>query len=159
MRPPLRLLALLSVCLSVPALAQGPVPSSNVTGGDLVRVWILPVVPGQRAPLEGRIHSVGRDSLILSDAGVAWGDVERLERRGQDHGRERAGIGIGLLVGGGLGWLVAYGTDAFIPVPHVLAGAVLGGTVGAVVGAHSRRQWVEVPLGGAALGLRVVVSL
>lgn len=146
----LLLLALLSASLSAPALAQEQTPPPGIMKGDFVRVWFAPSTHDQPGPLVGRVLSVGTDSLTLvgMNTGIAWADMKRLQSLEQDHTQEMGGVGIGLVVGGGLGWLAGE-IDGGIAANGIygVVGAVVGAVIGAVTGSRrSRRSWVEVSL-------------
>ena len=161
-------LLLLSVLLTSSALAQSQAPY-EVAEGDRVR---LRLNSASAALVEGRVTTVSSDSLALALAAetgttsrrVAWRDVGRLERQGENRTGEAIGIAVGLVVGAVVGGVIAKGIEphSFAYAGGVVVGGFFGMPVGAVVGANARRPWVPLPRvgdGGPSVSFRVTLPL
>ena len=136
--------------------AQGT--TDGLRTGDSVRVFLIAETSDAPCPFRGRVLTVGADSLILHERGVAWVDVARLERLGENRRRELGGVLLGVVVGAGVGWIVGELSGRWLAPPFYAAigGLLVGPAVGAAVGARSDQPWVEVPLERRTVGLQVV---
>ncbi len=140
------------------ARAQSPRP--NLSRGDSVRVFLVAETPDAPSLLSGRVLTIGADSLTLHDRGVAWVDVARLERLGENRRRELRGVLLGVFLGASVGWFVGEMNGGWLASPTyaLVGGLLVGPAVGATVGVRSDRPWVEVPLDRRPVGLRVGVQ-
>ena len=159
---PLVLLAavpLVAAAAAVPARAQRPAP---VAIGATVRV----LAPPGDSVREGRLVALDAERLVVLVPFYGYGGdiadtipvsaVRRLEMR---HGPSRArqafaygalgGLALGA-VAGVTGYYATRGEGSLSGIGAVLAwpGFVVGGIVGAVIGANSGGKWVQVPLPG-----------
>lgn len=162
---------LLSLLLASPALAQSPAPY-GVAKGDRVRLRFSLEQSASSAAVEGRVAAVSADSLTLSLASVggearqtvAWQSVGRLETSEENRVGEVVGIVLGLVGGAVVGGLVAEAIDphSFAYAGGILLGGFGGMPIGAVIGARTKRPWVELPragTGGAPVAFRVALPL
>jgi len=157
MKPLVLFVAVVGALVSSPAArAQGPTPA--LIRCDSVRVFLAGETPGAPRLLGGRILTVGADSLGLDGRGIAWVDVVRLERLGQNRRQEWTGVLVGAFIGAGVGWLVGEIDGRWLASPAyaLVVGLLVGPAVGATVGARSNRPWEEVPLAGPPVGVRAV---
>jgi hypothetical protein len=91
---------------------------------------------------------------------VAWTDVQRVERMGNN----KTGEALGLLVGGVVGGLTGYFvgnllSDDPLATLGFLPGAFLGIPMGGVIGAHVGDRWHDVPASRPVGALRVAIPL
>lgn len=150
---------LLSLLLVSSALAQAP--PYGVAEGDHVRLRLSLPSLTPAAVVEGRLTVTGADSLTLVPAlggrsagrRIAWQDVERVERRGENRVGEVVGMAVGLAVGMVVGGVIGAGVKPNAlegPLGGGLLGGFAGMAAGAATGARTRRPWVELPRGGGA---------
>lgn len=166
---------LLLLLLAIPASAQLADSPYPVERGERVRAT-LASADGAPGPFYvGSVLAARADTLELllhgkerSAGEVAWPDVARVERVGEN----RTGEAVGLLIGGLGGALAGY---ALAEVRYALAevlsesslagvgGAILGGfgglLAGGIIGSRMGNRWQEVAPARPVSALRVVVPL
>lgn len=123
------------------ATAQLPLPGTRVRVVDAVT--LVPVMTGE-------LVSTAGDTVIVKTLGqvptpFVVGPQYQLQVSVGTHRKTGTGIGLGLLIGGAAGALIGLATYQecdgncfdFGPGPNAVAGAVLGGLLGMVIGGTS----------------------
>ncbi len=163
----MRLLSLfLLFLIAASSFAQGGAAPYPVERGERVRITLTGPAPGGSFYV-GSVFAADLDSLSLRLGGrsapvraLAWPEVGRIERLGENH----TGEVLGFLIGGVGGGLIGYAAGNALsedPLAGVafLPGAFLGLLIGGVVGAHIGDRWEEVPPVRVTTAFRVVVPL
>lgn len=155
--------------VAAPAFAQESNPPYPVERGERVRVSLSQSLPDASGPFYvGSVLAADADSLGLRLGArgtpaqwLAWPDIERVERVGEN----RTGEALGILVGGIGGASAGYAIDRLLTSGDLsgLGGIILGGLggllVGGVVGAHVGDRWEEVPPVRTTSAFRVAIPL
>src|ERR1043166_999565 len=145
----------ISICaISIVSCAPALVQSSSVQQGATVRFRVPPV----SAFRSGQVQTLTADSLILARCATCAGrllysrsEINTLEVMRPTAKSSRIGTGalVGLLIGGGLGYLSAVtcdrGDTCDLEVAAVPFGALAGALIGGIVGYLRSYKWEAVP--------------
>ena len=149
------LAALILLCTSVPTLSA----QSDEAGTSPMRIRLIPSDASWR-PMTGTLVSVGSDTIQFVRDGtqdtsrVLIANLDRVERSTSRRSRLGRGALVGALIGGAAGGGAGYALSApggSEPAPYLVpigigAGALIGGTIGALRGAASSPdRWETMP--------------
>lgn len=164
----MRSFCFLLLLIASSASAQVAEPPYSVGRGEHVRVTLAPADGAPEPFYVGSVLEARSDTLALllkgkenSVAKVAWPNIARVERVGEN----RTGEALGLLIGGLGGALAGYALAESFSESSLagVGGAILGGfgglLAGGIIGARLGDRWEEVTPVRPASALRVVVPL
>jgi molybdate transport system substrate-binding protein len=117
----------------------------------LARNWYVRVAEDDTVLAEGRVRRMLNDSAIIGQQRVAIAHVTRLDRRTREGGGAMTGAGLGALAVGGFLFTLVSGFCENECGLEVVGAAVMGGGVGAIIGAFfgeaaspARHQWQRI---------------